>query len=141
VVTWPQVLCALVAVGALVFFFWWLFRPRSPSPATDTGMLNGKQRKCLWIGIVVFVLMGLFPPWYHAGDTWSQYRYGFLCCPPKGWWNDPNRRYRLDTDRLYVKWVLVVVVTGSLVWAFHGRKPEKPPQDPANTPIPPEPGT
>lgn len=99
--------------------------------------LNDRQRKYLWIGIAMFVLMGLFPPWYHTSNTWSQYTYGFLLYPP----GDGYRRYHLDTDRLYAQWILVVVVTGSLVWAFHGRKPMKPPQNATNAPVPPEPGS
>jgi hypothetical protein len=43
--------------------------------------MNREQRICLWAGIAMFVLMGLWPPWHRVRAP-EQYRYGFLVVPP-----------------------------------------------------------
>jgi hypothetical protein len=81
--------------------------------------MNRKQRICLWVGIAIFLLMGLFPPWYR-GEPVHSYKYGFLLAPPEF---DPRgfTRYRLDVHRLYVQWIMVAVVTGGLISKYQRR--------------------
>lgn len=85
-------------------------------------------------GVIVFVCMGLLPPWYHTRETWTPYRYSFLWDPPvigyhyNGEWRErdqPDACFQLDTRRLYVQWIMVAVVTTGLVVIFHGKQ-EKP---------------
>jgi hypothetical protein len=111
--------------------------------------MNRKQKISLWAGIIVFVAMGLFPPWYHTQDTWSDYRYSFLWHPPMSRYYErailqrlyfdpetgrpnqsfrPDLCYQLDLHRLYVQWAMVVVATGGLMLTFHGRKEMNPPR-------------
>lgn len=87
--------------------------------------MNKNQKKVIIAGLVVIVLMGLFPPWIHtitdnplkierAGN------YGFLLSPPPPGRNFPflNENIwgvRLDVSRLLIQWILVVVIVGGLV--------------------------
>ena len=95
--------------------------------------MNRRQKISLWVGITVFVLMGLFPPWYRttrvrAGvrTTTTYYdNYSLLWHPPRGG--------KLDTHRLYVQWIIVAVVTGGLMLTFHGSKATKPPSELASS--------
>lgn len=81
--------------------------------------MNPKQRKHLWIGITVFVLMGLFPPCYISRT--GEQSYTFLFQPLLA---DTN--WAIDTHRLYVQWIMVAVVTGGLMLKSHGSEPTKP---------------
>ncbi len=94
-------------------------------------ILNRWQKVCLWAGIIVFLLMGLFPPWYHTRETWTTYRYSFLFAAPSGGYGldgqwrerfDRNRCFQLDARRLYAQWAMVAVVTGGLILTFHRQK-------------------
>lgn len=98
--------------------------------------MNRKQQICLWAGIIVFVLMGVFPSWYHTRETATQYRYSFLLAPPSGsytpdgqWRARPTLGFQLDTRRLYVPWIMVAVVTGGFMLTFHQRNEHKPPSE------------
>ena len=48
--------------------------------------MNGKQKVVLWIGVLIFLLMGIFPPWVHVfnqkGYFWQEDA-GYSCraCP------------------------------------------------------------
>jgi hypothetical protein len=133
-------ICMLVT-GVLIFFSivcWFVrggaaWRAPEPQPAPEPqhvpeskGIMNRKQKKCLWVGIAVFILMGLFPPWYSYSSIrgynsliYHSYGYGFLLIPPEG--------RSIDTHRLYVQWSMVGVVTGGLILTFGDRKAVKPP--------------
>ena len=85
--------------------------------------MNRNQRICLWVGIAVFVLIGLFPPHYgrrvpRSGDnssvlvTWAMaHGYWFLVS-----WSEKKA---IDTERLCIQWAIVAVVTGGLILTFH----------------------
>ena len=71
--------------------------------------MNRKQKICLWIGIAVIVLMGLFPPVsiFEAG------RYAY---------RDIEYRFLLNTggglvalSNLLLQWAVVAVITGGLI--------------------------
>jgi hypothetical protein len=130
----PFVLIAVIAPLALyclVLFFHrfpaWFFRA-----GTTPDIVNRQQRICLWAGIVLFVLMGLFPP--RVGPRRLGPRYTFLV----------TRTDRsIDMAHLAVQWILVAVVTGGLMLTFRRKeagKPEarqdethQPPQDETHT--------
>jgi len=96
--------------------------------------MNQRQKKCLWVAIAVFVLMGLFPPWQKDYGRFSSSGYTFIF--------EENRR-PIDINLLAVQWILVAVVTGGLMLTFRGKeagKPEarqeethQPPQDETHT--------
>jgi hypothetical protein len=75
--------------------------------------MNRKQIICLWIGIVVVVLMGLFPPSY-ISNTYDNRKieYMFLLNPT---------RFSVDISRLSVQWVVTAVITGGLILSFQSR--------------------
>jgi hypothetical protein len=75
--------------------------------------MNQRQKRCLWVGITVFVLMGLFPPWVVNKGGFSGHGYTFLFT--KG-------GAHIDTNLLAIQWVLVAVVTGGLMLTFHGKE-------------------
>jgi hypothetical protein len=77
--------------------------------------MNWKQKTCLWIGVAVIVLMGLFPPWEsHYG---SLVAYSFTMYPPCG-------RCFVDTSSLCLQWFTVTVVTGGLIVTLADKKPK-----------------
>jgi len=80
--------------------------------------MNRKQIKCLWIGIGIFVIMGLFPPRITSeptfvepgGRSWSL-EYSFLL-----------RQFDdIDILRLSIQWIIVAVITGGMFLTFHGQ--------------------
>jgi hypothetical protein len=109
-------LCGLGVVVLLVHFlrrfFRWLSRHVSARHASESRAVNRKQRTCLWAGIIVFVLMGLFPPGYYAS---GYHEYTFLFLPLI-----QVTGCRIDIHRLFVQWIMVAVVTGGLILTFRG---------------------
>ena len=81
--------------------------------------MNRKQRICVWTGFLLLVLATLFPPWtwrtYYTGFSPPGFSYGFLFSPPETW-------ARIDLSRLFVQYLLVVLVTGGLVLTFRATK-------------------
>jgi hypothetical protein len=69
----------------------------------------GKSRlKILWIGIIIFVLMGLFPPKESHTPAGSYADgYGFIFTVDN-----------IDFNRLFVQWAIVAVVTGGLIYSL-----------------------
>jgi hypothetical protein len=74
-------------------------------------LISYKRIICLWIGIVVFIIMGLFPPWItKSGGMFLGY--SFLL-----------REFgHIDISRLAVQWIIVAVITGGLFLAFQEKK-------------------
>lgn len=82
--------------------------------------MNKKQKICLWIGIAVFVAMGLFPPWMVTG--------GAQGCLPMGYsfiLNPPAKLCRIDASHLCIQWAMVAVVTSGLIFTFGDKKDKK----------------
>ena len=93
--------------------------------------MNVKQKVCIWIGIVAFVMMGIFPPWVYRvdiirGQVEASAGYSFLASPPepKEPWNWSSRRttVRIDFTRLLIQWTMVMVLLGGLVLTLRERK-------------------
>ncbi|MEE8262910.1 MAG: hypothetical protein V3R83_10650, partial [Gammaproteobacteria bacterium] len=75
--------------------------------------MNTKQKLCVWLGIGVFVLMGLFPPWVYRLDA-KQYRveksagYSLLISPPEvptdrsGVFGEDLTTVKIDVTRLLI---------------------------------------
>ncbi len=99
-------------------------RPRGLSRKERTGM-NKNQKRVIMAGLVVIVLMGLFPPWVHTVHVKELKidragSYGFLFSPPapdqnnfpwKNMWG-----VHLDVSRLLMQWILVVIIVCGLVF-------------------------
>jgi len=106
--------------------------------------MNRKQKTFLWIGIIAFVLMGLFPPWtlqftstsiltlsldekqWLAGQKSSTYKY--LLTPPQlayrtsALYRKIGVPFQIDVPKLGVQWAMVAVITGGLVLSLKDRK-------------------
>lgn len=81
-------------------------------------MLNKRQRKIIVVGVVVIMMMGIFPPWKltlnsHKFRDQEPAGYRLLINPPEseGWYSA-----EIDLTRLLVQWILVVIGTGLAVF-------------------------
>jgi len=79
--------------------------------------LNDKQRKIVIVGVVLFVLMGLFPPWTYTLDAPSVHRekpagYALIISPPGPEKHAPAYGVRIDISRLIVQWLVLAAATG-----------------------------
>ncbi len=70
--------------------------------------MSKTQLKILWIGIVIFVLMGLFPP-AESFSPENSYAagYGFIS-------NVGNVAF----SRLFIQWAIVAILTGGLIYSL-----------------------
>ena len=86
----------------------------------DWAEMNRTQLIILWIGIAIFVLMGLFPPRSHSrriiqqiqgisGDDSPE--------PPRGGFILSDRR-AIDWEMLSIGWAIVAVITGGLIYSL-----------------------
>lgn len=95
------------------------------------GSMNRRQRTCLWIGFFVLNAATLFPPWTYSyrsrspglprlprlpalagssSGSSSVSSYGFLFHPPFG-------GARVDLNRLFVEWVLIVLLASGFFFS------------------------
>lgn len=91
--------------------------------------MNRKQKVCLWIGIIIIVLMGLYPPWVrHHMEEFSYGRYSLTTKPgPYSFiWNLPWGAKFINVYRLGVQWAMVAAVTGGFIITFANKKHKKP---------------
>lgn len=96
--------------------------------------MNRKQLICMWCGIGIIALMGLFPPVrkpkpdsairiatrlnYSGGDIREKakpFPYGFFLA-----WESS----RIEFNKLLVQWAIVAFVTGGLVYTFKDKMPK-----------------
>ena len=95
--------------------------------------MNTKQKLCVWLGIGVFVLMGLFPPWVYrldAKDTRVEKSAGYslLVSPPEAapypsWgWGEDLTTVKIDVARLLIQWAMLVAVVGGLLVTLGERR-------------------
>jgi hypothetical protein len=70
--------------------------------------MSKTQLIILWIGIVIFVLMGLFPPAQIRSSRGGRYiEYEFIL-------NSAN----ISFSRLFVQWAIVAIITGGLIYSL-----------------------
>jgi len=100
-------------------------------------MLNKNQKTVLWVALGIIVLMGIFPPWIYGTNTTplnssgkidgpttfeeSAAEYHFIFVPPTqtGGLGDNffvSHTHRLDYGRLFIEWIVVIVVAGGLIF-------------------------
>jgi hypothetical protein len=83
--------------------------------------MNNKQKIILWLGIIVFVAAGFYPPWYvKAGAAPEDLGYRVLFSPPIV--SLPNYTGRVDFDRLGMEWAIIAVITGTLLLVYASGK-------------------
>uniref|UniRef100_E6QNX5 Uncharacterized protein n=1 Tax=mine drainage metagenome TaxID=410659 RepID=E6QNX5_9ZZZZ len=83
---------------------------------------NPKQLRVLIAASVIFVIMGIFPPWTYTFDGESIHSekpagYGLIISPPKPEQGNGYPAYgiRLDITRLLVQWFVLFVATSGLI--------------------------
>lgn len=79
--------------------------------------LNGRQRGIVVIGVVLFVLMGLFPPWTYTRYAQSIHSekpagYALIISPPGPEKDAPAFGVKIDVSRLIVQWLVLAAATG-----------------------------
>ncbi len=100
-------------------------------------IINEKQTTCLWIGIAIIVLMGIFPPTkrgyrpavtYYSGliqpgehsrpifTAPAHYGYTFLFCAEAS---------DIAFNKLIIQWGIAGAVTFGLIYIFEDKKPKK----------------
>lgn len=77
--------------------------------------MNKKQKKILWIGIIIIALMGMFPPYnYEVGFGFGGKKhvsYDFFLSPPY------HSSAELDFARLTIQWIIVSVLTAGAIYS------------------------
>ena len=84
--------------------------------------MNRKQLIGLWVGIVVIVVMGLFPPWtaYKGNDGECYMLHKFILFQPA----EKNIPARIDIAHLFAQWIMVAVVTSGFIITFQDKRPK-----------------
>ena len=82
-------------------------------------MVNTRQRVVIVVGLLVLVLMGLFPPWEHVvtegSSVWSRDAgYHPLVSPPAPL-TDGVQQVRVDVSRLLIQAVVAAVACAASV--------------------------
>ena len=90
--------------------------------------MNRNQKIALWVGIGLFVLAGLFPPWiqrYHSSayESYNPRGYAPIFVPPRAMWYGKVLQdaladrlgVQVDWWRLEVQWAIIIVVTAGAV--------------------------
>ena len=84
----------------------------------------------VFVGIVIMVIMGLWPPWkekYSMGLTGINIHsenpigYYFIFKPPH---KNIRYSYTIDLSRLLIQWFIVILIIGFIVWALSWFKRE-----------------
>ena len=97
--------------------------------------LNDRQRIIVVGGVILFVLMGLLPPWTQTWSHRSSYNvsplgYGLIVSPPVLEHSQEFSGVRIDLSRLIVQWLILTAVTilGVFIWPGPGESaPQKKP--------------
>ena len=92
--------------------------------------MNKMQKIVFLIGILVFVLMGLYPPWIYRIDSLNihqdtDFGYHFITNAPRKSAPPYAGSSIINIRRLCVQWSLVAVVTCGLVVTLKDIKKEK----------------
>ena len=91
--------------------------------------MNSRQKTALWIGIIIIVIMGIYPPW--------EYTFGKEYVPkitlPGGYWpiygppKPEGAGTEIDFSRLLIQWIMVALVTGGTIVTLKDKKSPLPP--------------
>ncbi len=86
--------------------------------------MNWKQMRIIWVGIVIILLMGLFPPKLRATSDWLLIggSSGSIYYTFDGYGLQFSSSGRIDIARLCVQWVIVGVITGGLIITLRDKK-------------------
>jgi hypothetical protein len=104
------------------------------------------QLAILWLGIIAFVLMGLFPPWLLEGEIneiklYARPQYSYILNPPHH--SELKAAVtklvpgasgaiflpRINVAVLVIQWAIVAVVTGGLIVTLRDKKKSQGPKE------------
>jgi hypothetical protein len=85
--------------------------------------VNDRQTKTVWAGVVIIVLMGLFPPWNYTFDrpqihSAKPAAYAPIYLPPQPEHDSVGCGVSIDFSRLMIQLVLVVIIVAALAIKF-----------------------
>lgn len=80
-------------------------------------VLNGSQRKILMGGLLLFLFLGLFPPWVYTFNYQSVHaerpaHYAFIAWPPEPKMGGFAHGVAIDISRLLVQWLVLGAAIG-----------------------------
>jgi len=79
--------------------------------------MNKIQRAIGTVGLVLILLMGLFPPWrVSVGSRTESYGFNLIVIAPR-------RSAVIDTNQLAVQWITVLITTLGFI-KLYGKKPD-----------------
>lgn len=81
--------------------------------------MNKKQIICLWIGIIIFALVGLNSQRYVGLHHYMSMGEG-----PSG--GTTTGDAIVDISNFLVRWVVILVITSGLIYTFRDKKAKKP---------------
>ena len=95
--------------------------------------MNRKQLIVMWVGIVIFILIGIRPPWavIEGGGCKLYWKHRLLfSCPnaheirklPKDLTSYSPEGVQVFTQALCVEWAIIVVTTVGLIVTFNGKR-------------------
>jgi uncharacterized membrane protein SpoIIM required for sporulation len=79
--------------------------------------MKKRQQIIITVGITLFILMGLFPPWKYTLSAPSLYRerpagYALIFFSPKPEKNAEAYGVKIDISRLVIQWIVLIAVIG-----------------------------
>ena len=97
--------------------------------------LNDRQRRIVVGGVILFVLMTLYPPWkqtWSHGSSYSEWSLGYalIVLPPQGEKVSNTFGVRIDFSRLILQWLILTAATGFFVFIWPGPSKSAPPKKP-----------
>jgi len=100
--------------------------------------MNKNQLIVLWVGIIVVVLMGLYPPWQYNGHIVER---NVNVVVPAGYSFIGDPIYSagimefgasIDVTRLLIQWFMVAFITGGLIYTLKEEKAKNPKDEEKN---------
>jgi|GEM_PF-3671015 len=84
--------------------------------------LDTTQKKIIFVGMVCFLLAGLIPPLMDVDSPHFSLGYGIIFLDGGYVVGGINSNERVDFYRLIVEWILVIVLTGGLLFLSKEQK-------------------
>ena len=92
--------------------------------------LNAIQRRIILVGILMIILMGLFPPWKYTFQSSISHSeepagYRFIASPPSRRVSNSMHGVKIDATRLLIQWAMTILASVFGVLVAQNRKDEQ----------------
>lgn len=87
-------------------------------------IMNERQLTAMWIGIIIIVVMCIFPPWYQPNmvkGTHSKWGYSFVFTPPEV---NKSIYVMINMPQLFIQCVIVGLITTGYIITLNYKKPK-----------------